>query len=196
MPLSILDRRTGVRICQAGTCPARRFLQRRQVRHMFPKTHLCEPIGTRETVSIQLERSFLPMKAASLLRKLRAFGLAGLLVLSVLPLLAAPKNWALVTASGNKLQEVSMVELTKLCKGTQKTWPDGRSFTLVIHDPESPEMRGPIQKLFGVAPPEVKPLLAKLNESRHVIRIVESDEDLLRIVGATPGAVGLVNVYT
>ena len=136
------------------------------------------------------------MKVASLLRKLRAFGLAGLLMLSALPLLAAPKNWALVTASGNKLQEVSMVELAKLCKGTQKTWPDGRNFTLVIHDPESPEMRGPIQRLFGVAPSEVKPLLAKLNESRHVIRIVESDEDLLRTVGATPGAVGLVDVYT
>ena len=88
-----------------------------------------------------------------------------------------------------------MSELAKLCKGAPKSWPDGRNFTLVIHDPESPEMHGAIQKLFGVSASEVKPLLAKLNESRPVIRIVETDENLLRTVEATPGAVGLVDVY-
>ena len=67
----------------------------------------------------------------------------------------------------------TMAELAKLCKGAQKTWPDGRNFTLVIHDPVSPGMRGPVQKLFGVAASEVKPQVAKLNESRPVIRIVE-----------------------
>jgi len=135
------------------------------------------------------------MIAALPLRKFRAFVLAGPLILSALPLLAGVKNWALVTASGNKLQEVSLAELTKFCKGTQRTWPDGRNFTLVMHDPESPEMHVLIQKLFGVAPSEMKPLLAKLNQSRPVIRIVESDEELLRLVEATPGAVGLVDIY-
>jgi len=135
------------------------------------------------------------MNDASSLRKLRVFGLAGLLLLSALPLLSAVKTWALVTAPGNKLQGVSMAELAKLCKGAPKSWPDGRNFTLVIHDPESPEMRGTTQKLFGVSVSEVRPLLAKLNESRAMIRIVETDEDLLRTVEATPGAVGLVDVY-
>lgn len=116
-------------------------------------------------------------------------------MLSALPLLSAVKSWALVTATGNKLQGVSMAELAKLCKGTPKSWPDGKNFTLVIHDPESPDMRGAIQKLFGVSASEVKPLLTKLNESRVVIRIVETDEDLLRTVEASPGAVGLVDVY-
>jgi hypothetical protein len=114
---------------------------------------------------------------------------------SALPLLAGIKNWALVTASGDKLQEVSLPELDKFCKGTRRTWPDGRNFTLVMHGPESPEMRVPIQKLFGVAPSAMKPLIAKLNESRPFIRIVGSDEDLLRMVEATPGAVGLVDIY-
>jgi hypothetical protein len=74
-------------------------------------------------------------------------------------------------------------------------WPDGKNFTLVMHDPETPEMRAAIQKLFGVPATEVKPLVAKLNESRPVIKIVENDEDLLRTVDATPGAIGLVDVY-
>ncbi len=88
-----------------------------------------------------------------------------------------------------------MAELVKLCKGAQRTWPDGRNFTLVIHDPESPEMHGAMQKLFGVAGSEMKPLLARLNESRPMIRIAETDDELLRTVEATPGAVGLVDVY-
>ncbi len=127
--------------------------------------------------------------------KSRAFALAGLLILCALPLFAGIKNWALVTVSGSKLQGVSLTELTKFCKGTQRTWPDGRNFTLIIHDPESPEMRVPIQKLFGVTPSEMKPLIAKLNGSRPVIRVVESDEELLRLVEATPGTVGLVDIY-
>jgi hypothetical protein len=64
-----------------------------------------------------------------------------------------------------------------------------------MHDPESAEMRSAVQRLFGVAPTEVKPLVAKLNESRPVVKIVDNDEDLLRTVDATPGAIGLVDVY-
>lgn len=110
---------------------------------------------------------------------------------------AAPaiKNLAVVAAASSKLQDVALAELAKLCKGTQKTWPDGRSFTLVMRDPESPEMRVAVQKLFGVAPGEVKTAIAKLNETRAVVRIVDSDEDLLRTVEATPGAVSVLDVY-
>ncbi|MGB2668582.1 MAG: hypothetical protein WAK48_31645 [Candidatus Acidiferrum sp.] len=112
-----------------------------------------------------------------------------------MPLFPAAKNWALVASAGSKLQDVTLVDFEKLCKGSQKAWPDGKNFTLVMHDPESPEMRAAVQKLFGVAPAEVKPLVAKLNESRPMIKIVENDEDLMRTVEATPGAVGLVDVY-
>jgi hypothetical protein len=89
-----------------------------------------------------------------------------------------------------------MADLAKLCKGTQKQWPDGKPFTLVIHDPDSADMRYAIEKLFGVEGPDVKPLLAKLNETRKVVVIVDSDEGLFRAVGAIPGAVGLIDVYS
>ena len=110
---------------------------------------------------------------------------------------AAPavKNMAVVTSAGSKLQDVPLAELTKLCKGTQKSWADGRSFTLVMKDPESPDMHVAVQKLFGVPTSEVKSAIAKLNETRAVVRVVESDEDLLRMVEATPGAVGILDVY-
>jgi len=110
---------------------------------------------------------------------------------------AAPaiKNMAVIASAGSKLQDVPLAELAKLCKGAQKTWADGRNFTLVMKDPESPEMHVAVQKLFGMPGGEVKSAIAKLNEARTVVRVVESDEDLLRTVEATPGAVGVLDVY-
>jgi ABC-type phosphate transport system substrate-binding protein len=110
---------------------------------------------------------------------------------------AAPaiKNMAVIASAGSKLQDVPLAELAKLCKGAQKTWADGRNFTLVMKDPESPDMHVAVQKLFGISGGEVKSAITKLNEARTVVRVVESDEDLLRTVEATPGAVGVLDVY-
>ena len=65
----------------------------------------------------------------------------------------------------------------------------------MIRDPESPELRVVVLKLFQMPPNEVKSAIAKLNETRAVVRIVDSDEELLRTVEATPGAVGVLDVY-
>jgi len=126
--------------------------------------------------------------------------LRAVLVLSVatalaLPSLPAVKNFAVVVSAGSKLQDVPLAELTKLCKGTQKTWPDGRNFTLVMKDPASPDMHVAVQKLFGAGAADVKAAIAKLNESRQVVKIVDSDEELLRAVDTTPGAAGILDVY-
>jgi hypothetical protein len=115
---------------------------------------------------------------------------------SAAPLFSAVKNWAVVTSAGSKLQDVPMADLAKLCKGTQKQWADGKPFTLVIHDPDSAEMRYAIEKLFGVEGADVRPLLAKLNETRRAVVIVDNDQELFRAVEAIPGAVGLVDVYS
>jgi ABC-type phosphate transport system substrate-binding protein len=107
----------------------------------------------------------------------------------------AIKNMAVVASAGSKLSDVPLTDLTRLCKGTQKTWPDGKAFTLVIRDPGSPEMRIPAQKLFGFSGAEARTAITKLNETREVVRIVGSDDEVLRAVQNTPGAVGLINVY-
>jgi hypothetical protein len=121
--------------------------------------------------------------------------IGAMLVLLVGSAGAAIKNMAVIASAGSKLQDVPLTELAKLCKGTQKTWADGRNFTLVMKDPESPDMHIAVQKLFGVPAGEVKSAIAKLNEIRTVVRVVETDEDLLRTVEATPGAVGILDVY-
>lgn len=130
---------------------------------------------------------------------LKNSGIAAILCCLLLLAAAGPagiKNMAVVVSAGSKLTDVPLVDLTKLCKGTQKAWPDGKTFTLVMKDPDSPEMHAAAQKLFGAAPGEAKAMIAKLNESRVTVKIVDNDEDLLRTVGATPGAAGIIDVYS
>jgi hypothetical protein len=129
----------------------------------------------------------------------RICGAAIAMALSMLvaprPVSPAIKNIAVVMSAGTKMDDVQLSELLKLCKGVQKTWIEGKSFTLVMTDPASPDMHGAVQKLFNMTPADLKTALPKLNETRTVVKIVDSDTDLLRTVGATPGAVGIVDVY-
>ena len=112
------------------------------------------------------------------------------------PAFPAGKNIAVIMSAGSKTTDVQLAELVKLCKGTQKAWADGRSFMLVMKDPAAADMHAPVQKLFGMAPADLKAAVPKLNESRQLLKIVETDEELLRTVEATPGAIGIVDVYS
>lgn len=108
----------------------------------------------------------------------------------------AVKNMAVITSAGSKLSDVQLVELVKYCKGATKAWPDGKNFIIVIKNPDAPEMHGVLQKLFGASPTEARTAIAKLNESRMTVKVVESDEELLKTVESTPGAIGVVDVYS
>jgi hypothetical protein len=125
--------------------------------------------------------------------------ITALLCIALMPggsTVAAIKNLAVVISAGSKLSDVPLADLIKLCKGIQKAWPDGKSFTLVIKNPESSEMRVAVQKLFGDPSGDPKAAIAKLNESRVTVKIAGSDEELLRVVDSTPGAVGILDVYS
>ncbi len=118
------------------------------------------------------------------------------LALACTPAVPAIKNMAVVVSAGSKLSDVPLSDLVKFCKGASRTWPDGKNFLIVIKDPDAPEMRAAVQKLFGSASPEARLAIAKLNESRTVVKIAESDDDLLRTVDTIPGAIGIVDVYS
>jgi hypothetical protein len=106
----------------------------------------------------------------------------------------AIRNMAVVTSAGSKLTDVPLTDLVKMCKGASKAWPDGKGFVLVLKTPDSPEMRAALTKLFG-GTADVKAAIAKLNETHQVVKVVDTDDDLLRTVDATPGAIGVVDVY-
>jgi ABC-type phosphate transport system substrate-binding protein len=128
--------------------------------------------------------------------RLRIAGAACLLLSLAHPAFPAIKNTAVITAAGNKLADVPLADLVKLCKGATKAWPDGKSFTLVIKDPEAPETKMALEKLFGGSTTDVKTLISKLNETRMVVKVVDSDDNVMATVASTPGAIGLVDVYS
>jgi hypothetical protein len=135
------------------------------------------------------------MKKSSFKKSLR-FAVATLLLwLVCTPAVPAIKNMAVVVSAGSKLADVPLAELIKYCKGTAKAWPDGKSFVIVLKNPDAPEMHVTLQKLFGGGASDARVLIAKLNETRQAVKIVESDDDLLRVVDSTPGAIGIVDVY-
>src|SRR2546421_4000872 len=122
----------------------------------------------------------------------RAHAIACVVAMCALSALASFKNMAIVTSASSKVNDVTLADLTKFCKGTTKAWPDGKNFSIVIKSPDAPEMHGVLQKLFGATGSEAKVAIAKLNETRSAVKIVDNDEELLKVVGATPGAVGVV----
>jgi hypothetical protein len=116
--------------------------------------------------------------------------------LACTPVVPAIKNMAVVASAGSKLADVPLTELVRYCKGSARAWPDGRNFVIVLKNPDLPEMRVALQKLFGGGAAEARLAIAKLNETRQAAVIVDSDDDLLRAVDTTPGAVGIVDVYS
>jgi ABC-type phosphate transport system substrate-binding protein len=111
---------------------------------------------------------------------------------------AAPaiKKLAVVTSTNSPLQDVAMANLVKLCNGTQKAWPNGEVFTLVMEDPGAPEMSIAVRKLLGTTGDNAKAAIAKLNGTREMVKIVKNDQELLQTVVATPGAIGIVDLYS
>lgn len=133
------------------------------------------------------------MKLSTTLCRVAVFVCLAAFVASVVS--PAVKKLAVVTSTSSTLQDVQLANLVKLCNGSQKAWPNGEAFTLVIEDPNAPEMSIAVKKLLGVSGDSAKAAIAKLNGSREIVKVVGNDEELLQTVVATPGSVGIVDLY-
>lgn len=112
---------------------------------------------------------------------------------------AQAKDLALVSNKSNGLTDVSMSELVKICKGQTNRWPKGKPVTLFSLNPASTEMKMVLEKIYGMSSDEVSALITTANHGRAnhpAIVVVNSDKALVEAVESTPGAVGLVDVYS
>jgi hypothetical protein len=136
------------------------------------------------------------MKDRRLGKSLRSTLALLVLTIACTPAVPAIKNMAVVVSAGSKLSDVPLADLVKYCRGTAKAWPDGKNFVIVLKNPDAPEMHVALKKLFGGGVAETRIAIAKLNETRQAVKLVDSDEELLHAVDTTPGAVGIVDVYS
>ncbi|MBZ5614722.1 MAG: hypothetical protein LAO23_11995 [Acidobacteriia bacterium] len=103
------------------------------------------------------------------------------------------KQLAVVVEKENPASGLTSVNLVKILKAQSRTWPDGSAITVVIREPGSPEMQIVRDRLYKTSFDELKALIANHKGS---IVVASSDEDLLRFVGSTRGAIGLIDVYS
>ncbi len=123
--------------------------------------------------------------------------LAGML--AVLSATAVARDVAVVSNKANGVQDVPLPELIKVCRGQTTRWPDGKPVTFVMMPPGAPEMKAVMQKVYESSAVDVESLIATANHERKnhpAIVVVTSPEGVLEKVESTPGAVGVVDVYS
>ena len=121
----------------------------------------------------------------------RHFVVLGMLLACWLPCEA--RHMAVVVDKSNSTVNVSSTELAKMLQANTRKWPDGRNITLVLREISSPELQQVLQRVWKMPAEEVRSFLAA-HKSNFVT--VDSDDALLKLVGSTPGAMGLVDVYS
>lgn len=112
---------------------------------------------------------------------------------------APAKDIALISNKSNAVTTVTLPDLVKICKGQTNHWPDGKAVTLITRNPSSSDMKVVLEKVYGMGRDEVAGVIASANHGRvnhPAIVLVESDDVLVKRVESTPGAVGLVDVYS
>jgi ABC-type phosphate transport system substrate-binding protein len=108
------------------------------------------------------------------------------------------KDLALIVNKGSGISEITMADLLKVCKAQTNRWPDGKPATFVMRSPTSPDAKMVVEKIYASTPEAVNGLIATANHERTnhpAIIVVTSDDELVKRVASTPGAVGLVDVY-
>jgi ABC-type phosphate transport system substrate-binding protein len=111
---------------------------------------------------------------------------------------AAARDLAVVSNKANSVSAIAVPDLVKVAKGQTNRWPDGKSVTLIIRSPASPEMKVFLEKVYDLPESQVKEIIASANHGRMghpAIMLVDSDEELVNKVASIPGAIGIVDVY-
>ena len=91
---------------------------------------------------------------------------------------------------------MTLAELGKMFKGKSGMWPTGRNITLVLREPSQPAMKFVIERVMGVGAEEGKAILTDgSRKSTAPVVFVPSDADVVKAVEASPGALGIVDVY-
>jgi ABC-type phosphate transport system substrate-binding protein len=113
--------------------------------------------------------------------------------------LAAARDIALVSNKSNAVGALTVNELVRLCKAQTTHWPDGKPVTFVMRSPSAPEMKVILEKVYGMSENELNSLIVTSNHGRPAhpaILVATSDDELLNKVASTPGAIGVVDVYS
>jgi ABC-type phosphate transport system substrate-binding protein len=110
-----------------------------------------------------------------------------------LPRVVQAKQFAIVADKANATSNLTVSELVKIFNARDRSWPDGKAITVVMRDPSSADMQLVLRKLLNMTPDQAH---AFVLAHRGAIMIADSDDAVLRFVSTSPGAVGVVDLYS
>jgi ABC-type phosphate transport system substrate-binding protein len=122
------------------------------------------------------------------MKKHRASFLLGFVLFSIAPCFA--HHLAVVVNKDSSVETLTSAQLAKILLLEERKWPGGREVLVVLHSDEAGETLT-LGHLCGMSSRDVRIFVAGHKGSYTQ---VDSDHEVLRIVEATPGAVGLVDV--
>jgi phosphate transport system substrate-binding protein len=119
---------------------------------------------------------------------MRVYLLLAFFFVALTPCLA--HHTAVVVNKENPVDNLSSANLVKIIHGEVKKWPDGNNVVLVLHRDSEGEDET-LERLNWMSAEQWKAFLAA---HRDRIVFVDTDAEVLRIVKAEPGAIGLIEV--
>jgi ABC-type phosphate transport system substrate-binding protein len=122
------------------------------------------------------------------MKPLRLFFLAAFLLSFLTPCFA--HHLAVVVDKDNNVGNLTNLRLAKIFRSEIKKWPDGKDIVIILHR-DAPGERLTLERLTRLSEEELR---ARMTSRDGGITQVDADADVLKIVGSTPGAVGLVDV--
>jgi hypothetical protein len=111
---------------------------------------------------------------------------------------ASAKDIAVISNKATAPTGLSLQELIKVCKAETSRWPDGKLVTFVMREPGA-DTKIALEKIYGMSAEAVNNLITNVNHAhvnRPAIVVVNSDDAVIKKVESTPGAIGLVDVYS
>ena len=118
----------------------------------------------------------------------RVLCVIGFVFVSLIPCFA--HHMAVVVNKDSNVADVSSAHLAKMFLLEEKKWPGGKEVILVLHTDSTGEALT-LEHLSGMSAKDLKSFISSHKPS---FNLVNSDDDVLRFVEATPGSIGLVDV--
>jgi ABC-type phosphate transport system substrate-binding protein len=119
-------------------------------------------------------------------------------VLLMLCMVAAPrllhaKQLIVVVDKTSTINNIKSAEMVAIFNARMRAWPDGKRITMVLRDPGSDDAQLILHRVLNLTPDEARALI---KTHPGVVVVADSDEEILRIVSGTPGAIGIIDLYS
>ena len=116
-----------------------------------------------------------------------------LVLVASLPCAVQAKQLAIVADKANSTSNLTAAELMRIFTAHSRNWLDGKSITIVMRDPSIADMQLVVRKLMNMTPEQAH---AFVLAHRDAIMVADSDDAVLRFVSTSPGAIGVVDLYS